>query len=243
MKHTIIYLTLSVFYLSLFVGGAFSQAVDSPVNKTRPFEIGGHFTIMFQQDYEVSDVVFKEIGFNERVTINNRYESGFGGRVTYNINNNLAVEGEVNFTPSTRTVNELGRAGIVGTGVFSGGEKTQFLSGVKYGIRRKKYGVFGKIRPGAIRFNAFPVIVAKFVVPSLTGGQPINALLLQREQPAIFFNVDVGGVFEYYPSKRTVFRVDAGDTIIRYGAQKPKEINPKFTRHNLQINVGFGFRF
>jgi hypothetical protein len=58
-----------------------------------------------------------------------------------------------------------------------------------------------------------------------------------------FLTVDVGGIFEYCPTKRTIFRVDVGDTIIRYRSLEPEVINPSFTRHNLQMSLGFGFRF
>ena len=44
-----------------------------------------------------------------------------------------------------------------------------------------------------------------------------------------------------YPTKRTVIRFDAGDTIIRFHGQDPKEINPS-SHDNLQMNLGFGFR-
>lgn len=209
----------------------------------KKFEVGGHFTIMFQDDFDPKNPVFKQFGFRESITVNRRYESGFGGRFTFNINRALAVEGEINFTPSIATLNERSRNGQ-STNIFPpGGKKTQFLAGVKYGIRREKWGIFAKARPGAIRFSAYPTIVGRFVVPSPTGGQPLDVLLFEQEFPATFFNLDVGGVFEYYPSRKTVFRVDVGDTIIRYGAQKPKNINPTFTRHNFQTSVGFGFRF
>lgn len=221
-----------------------APADDGSDEKFRRFEIGGHGTIMFQGgDIEVSDVVFRRAGFNDRITVDKRYESGFGGRFTFNVNKNLALESELNFTPSIRTFTELIRAGITPTSRSSGGEKTQFLAGVKYGYRGKRFGVFGKVRPGFIRFNAFESIDLKVVVPSPGGGPPKNILLSLSEKPATFFNVDIGGVFEYYPTKRTVIRFDAGDTIIRFHGQDPKAINPSFTRHNLQMNLGFGFRF
>src|SRR5690606_21779365 len=127
------------------------------------------------------------------------------------------------------------------TGPFSGGEKTQVLFGAKYGIRKKKFGVFGKVRPGFIHFNAFPHIdnVFKIYLPT---GELDDMLILSSEKPATFFNVDVGGVFEYYMTKNTMIRFDIGDTIIRYNKQEPKEFNPTFTRHNLQMDLGFGFR-
>jgi hypothetical protein len=160
------------------------------------------------------------------------------GDLLYNVNRRLAFEGEVNYFPSSPTVNELVAAGKFANVPYSGGKKAQFLGGVKYGFRHSKYGFFGKIRPGAIRFTAYPKVAGRFVSPMSD-----DVLVFSTEVPATFFNVDVGGVFEYYPNRRTVFRVDVGDTIIRYNAQQPKEINPSFTRHNLQTSVGFGFRF
>lgn len=221
-----------------------APADDGSDEKFRRFEIGGHGTIVFQGgDIEPSDIVFLRAGFPDRVTVDKRYESGFGGRFTFNVNRNLALESELNFTPSTKTFDEIIRGGSIPTRRSSGGEKTQFLAGVKYGYRGRRFGVFGKVRPGFIRFNAFPSINFQFVVPSPGGGQPKDILIGVSEKPATFFNVDIGGVFEYYPTKRTVIRFDAGDTIIRFHGQDPKEINPSFTRHNLQMNLGFGFRF
>lgn len=217
---------------------------ESSDRKIRKFEVGVHGTIMFQGgDIEPSDIVFLRAGFNDRVTIDKRYESGFGGRFTFNVNRNLAFESEINFTPSTRTFDEIIRGGSVPTRRSSGGEKTQLLAGAKYGYRGKRFGVFGKVRPGFIRFNAFESIRFQWVVPSPGGGQPKDILIGVSEKPATFFNIDVGGVFEYYPTKRTVIRFDMGDTIIRFQGQKPKDINPSFTRHNLQMSLGFGFRF
>lgn len=208
----------------------------------KKFEVGGQVTIMFQDDFEPQDVVLIDNGFSDAAYIDRRYETGFGGRFTYNINKNLAIETELNFTPSTRTAQELAEAGIGRTGPFSGGEKTQVLFGAKYGIRKKKFGVFGKVRPGFIHFNAFPYITDIFKI-YLPSGELKDMLIISTEKPATFFNVDVGGVFEYYPTKRTIVRFDMGDTIIRYNRQEPKEFNPTFTRHNLQMSLGFGFRF
>lgn len=50
------------------------------------------------------------------------------------------------------------------------------------------------------------------------------------------FAFDVGGVVEYYPSKRLVVRFDAGDLIIKH-----QRIFG--TDQNLQISAGVGVRF
>lgn len=207
------------------------------------FELGVHYTSVIFDEFDPGDVFVRRYGIRPESFLDNRFESGIGGRFTYNVDNQLALEGEVNFIPSIATRAERaarGRDRILG---FPGGEKTQALVGVKYGIRRNRFGVFGKLRPGLTRFNAFPVITSGLVEPSPSPGVPPPILLSLSERPATFFNLDAGGVFEYYLNRRSLFRVDVGDTIIRYGAQNPKEINPTFTRHNLQVNVGFGFRF
>jgi hypothetical protein len=68
---------------------------------------------------------------------------------------------------------------------------------------------------------------------------------------------DVGGVVEFYPSKRIVTRFDVGDTIIRYGDTTVTSIQGPIdgpftlvpitiggeTRHNFQFSAGVGFRF
>ena len=65
------------------------------------------------------------------------------------------------------------------------------------------------------------------------------------------FSTDVGGVLEFYPSRRLVTRFDFGDTIIRYGPRRALIFTdpatnitlPAGTRHNFQFTAGVGFRF
>ena len=40
----------------------------------------------------------------------------------------------------------------------------------------------------------------------------------------MYFSMDVGGVVEFYPSRRIVTRLDIGDTIIRYGISRDPEL-------------------
>jgi hypothetical protein len=70
--------------------------------------------------------------------------------------------------------------------------------------------------------------------------------------------MDVGGVVEFYPSKRIVTRFDVGDTIIHFGRRNlntvlfdpltntftPATIPiPSRTSHNFQFMTSVGFRF
>jgi len=90
--------------------------------------------------------------------------------------------------------------------------QVQGLFGLKSGIRNQSFGVFGKVRPGFAYLRSH----SEFGF----SGSRVNTML------------DIGGVGEYYPSKRTIVRLDVGDTMIN-----------RFNRHSLQMSIGFGFRF
>lgn len=211
--------------------------------KFRRFEVGVQSTLMIQSDFDIARVVFSRAGLSENDYSSSRWDTGIGARFTYNITRRFSLEAEVNYMPSSPTLQDLIDGGATTiTQNSSGGEKTQVLAGVKYGLRRKHFGVFAKARPGLIHFTAFSSVDAKWIAHG-PNGETLDILLALTEKPATFFNIDVGGVFEYYPTKRTIIRFDLGDTIIRYGSQKPKDINPSFVRHNLQGSIGIGFRF
>jgi hypothetical protein len=153
-------------------------------------EVGAQYTFLRLRDFDTNT-------------------SGVGGRVTYNATDNFAVEAEVNFFPESLT--------NFATLLSTDSRRTQGLFGVKYGIRSEKAGIFGKIRPGFMRFGQ---------------GTPISA----GSSSSTEFALDYGGVFELYPSRHVALRFDVGDTVIRFG-------NLGFTSHNLQITPGIAFRF
>jgi hypothetical protein len=182
---------------------------------------------------------FSALGLNRQV--DTQIEPGFGGRVAYNLTENFALEAEVNFFPRDRFRN-----------FRVGGRAVQGLFGAKFGKRYKRFGIFGKARPGFISFSeGFSELI-----PSGTVFDPA-AQLNFRTQRLTHFAADLGGVLEYYASRRVLLRLDAGDTIIRYG---PTTINSFFllpgqpfvpspqtlpgeVRHNFQLSTGIGFRF
>jgi len=214
---------------------------DNEKDQLKRFEIGGHFTNLqfgtFDPEWtrEWHDIAPLPPGLPYHPAYKNPKDPGVGVRFSYNINRYIAVEAEANWLFQKEFINHFP---LINQSPFSGGNKFQMLFGPKFGKRWKRIGVFGKVRPGFIHFNAFPVTTWIQQVPP---GQPFLSLTSLRD--AKFFNIDMGGVFEYYPTKRTLFRVDVGDTFVRYNRQEPKEFNPTFTRHNLQMNLGFGFRF
>lgn len=109
-----------------------------------------------------------------------------------------------------------------------GVSETVTVVGLKAGVRSEKFGVFGKIRPGIAHFDS-------------------ESFRLRNNEPTKFA-LDVGGVLEYYPTKRIILRVDVGDTIIPFGDETrnipvPPFIDRPGTTHNLQTSFGVGFRF
>jgi hypothetical protein len=76
--------------------------------------------------------------------------------------------------------------------------------GIKGGKRWDRFGVFGKVRPGLASYSA----VIKQASPTLSF-QPGR-----RTDPSL----DVGGVLEFYVSRKMLLRYDFGDTIIHYNS-------------------------
>jgi hypothetical protein len=199
----------------------------------KKFEVGGQFSLLRLPTRTVTDSGSALIFTEGRDT-----EYGFGGRFGYNFSKYFALEAEGNFFPRDRHV--------------EGGRKIQGVFGVKAGKRFEKFGVFAKVRPGFIRFEKGDYV--------FVGGPAVFPPLLSSFRPVARTNfaVDLGGIVELYPSKRTIIRFDAGDTIIRLGARNVAafQVNapspafgsvvlPMFaqTTHNFQGSVGFGFRF
>ena len=196
-------------------GEARAQATDAP-----KLELGVQFTSLTMSD-----------GFRGSSS-----EPGFGGRITYNLTDHVALETQFDFFPDGERFR----------GQRNGGRIAQGLFGVKAGKRFEKFGVFGKVRPG---FTSFSAGREEVIVLS---PEP-NFVADFRPHRETHFATDVGAVLEFYPTRRIVTRFDAGDTIIRYGdttgtfftgtgTPQPFPIPGKI-RHNFQFSAGIGFRF
>ncbi|HZF41621.1 MAG TPA: outer membrane beta-barrel protein [Blastocatellia bacterium] len=168
-------------------------------SETPKVEIGAHYTLL------------RISGFGS----NDATDSGVGGRVTYNVNSKVGIEGEYNFFPE-------GRLNFATLSTVLDSNRTQGLFGVKYAIARSNSAaIFAKARPGFMRFSQ---------------GTPAVGTSSNETQ----FAFDYGGVVELYPSRAIALRFDVGDTLIRY--DNPVFANPFFT-HNLQISTGVALRF
>ncbi len=164
-------------------------------------------------------------------------EVGIGGRLTYNLTTNLAVEAEGNYFPSGST-----------TGFSPGGSILQGQFGLKAGKRWEKFGVFAKARPGFVSFDG--TFEPKLIGTTAINGVPFPVYDFDRIIRSTNFSMDLGGVVEAYPSRRVVVRFDAGDTMIRYGSHDELDFSrtpelfraPARTTHNFQFSAGVGFR-
>lgn len=182
-------------------------------------EVGAHFTTL-------------ELNPPEFPSFATSTEPGVGGRFAYNVTDYLGLEGELNFLP---------RRSFYGRGV-----QGQF--GAKVGKRFRRAGVFAKARPGFLSFGevfAFTGRTETFPGPD---GRPVVYPIF-AEQRRTHFTVDVGGVVEFYPSRKYLVRVDAGDTIINYRREElPPNVgifgfNPEGLSHNFQLSAGVAYRF
>ncbi len=151
---------------------------------------------------------------------------GGGGRLTFNLTKYIALEGELNYFPSTSFYNV---------------RRFQGQFGVKSGVKFNRFGFFGKVRPGFIDTSYdYPIFCIQ---------GPCPPFRVERTN----FSTDVGGVTEFYPARRITVRFDVGDTIVsrrpeiipllRDGSFFSLYVPPKQITHNFQLGAGIGFRF
>jgi len=215
------------FGLSIVALLLFAGSDVSAQSDTPRYEVGAQFSLIRFGDLDIT-------------------EPGFGGRFTYNINDHLAVEAEGNFFHRN--------AKSFGGFVLQGGRKIEALFGVKAGVRTRRLGVFGKVRPGFVHFSNFEKPEALGIVCAGSCTVPAPPFNFSETDVA----VDLGGVIELYPSRRTIVRFDVGDTIVHSGSGKtivlpgitqfpgftsPTKDIVRSTSHNLQFSIGIGFRF
>ena len=233
--------------------GSRTTNAQSPGVDGHKFEVGGQFSVL--NNSVVSEVTATPvvcvttpcptiISFSK----SRKTPPGFGGRFGYNVTDSLALEAELNFFPKADSFGQ--------PEAFNNGNLIEGLFGVKAGKRFEKLGVFGKARPG-------------FLYASKGDLQPIPGVLCGAifPPPAGCFETtsknsfafDFGGVVEFYPTKRTLIRLDVGDTIVRLAERNVSGILsplaglsptrlvvvsvPAETTHNLQASAGIGFRF
>ena len=233
----------TIIYLLLTVVTFASVAVAQDKERTPRFEVGAQFTLLS---------VHAPLPVPQNPVILNgdtiHTEPGLGGRFTFNLTDNIALEAEGNFylrdlTSSTDILTRLPNPS---------GHMFQGQFGAKVGKRFGKWGVFGKARPGFVGFTKVSELVSSRLVNVQFANEIIPVTVGEfRVAKKLYPSIDIGGVVEFYISRRWMVRVDVGDTVIRYGEVSAQGFSlrnqivtrPRETHHNLQVTSGIGFRF
>ena len=154
-----------------------------------------------------------------------RTEPGFGGYASYRFYGVFYFDSDLLYFPR----------GSNSSGPHDGGEILEGLFGLKGGIRRNHFGIFGKVRPG---FNSYSDALSAI---SATGQESFSR--------STNFVLDLGGIVEFYPAEHGTLRLEAGDTHIYFNT---RDINFSGTivpagggklQHTIQFIVGYGWRF
>jgi len=195
----------------------------------------------FAQSPPQDDLPMYEYGVDfTALTINQtQTHLGIGHRFTINLNRHVALESAAIF------FSECSRCGEV-TGTISEG-----LFGVKAGQRFKKFGIFGKARPGFINYGR-----GYFELSPTGGTGPFPFSVEVHRQTN--FAIDLGGVVEIYPSKRMLLRFDGSILGDHFGSRNVQSFtvdsttgaiipftyrSQPYTRGLTQFSAGVGFRF
>lgn len=162
--------------------------------------------------------------------------AGLGGRVTFDLNQHVAIEGELAFYPKDRIVQEFNTSSVMPYQIVGNRRRTDALFGVKVGMRSTRFGLFAKARPGFTR-------LADRGTACEGPGCAVILMLIAPYSYRTEFAFDFGGGFELYPTARTVARVELGDTMIRHRSVAPPCLAGPCTSHNLSSRLGIGYRF
>ena len=242
-------LLVMVLCLMLESGDLYAQSTDVDDHK---FEVTGQFTLITNSIVtEFNDLSIQCVNVpcpspGIVLSKNRKAQPGFGGRIGYNLNANVAVEAELNIFPGADSFSEPEQ--------FNDGYFLEGLFGVKVGKRFRKIGIFGKARPGFL-YASKGDLKPRIDVGCLTIFPPFPSCFETTSKNS--FALDVGGVVEVYPTPRTILRFDFGDTMVRLsernvsatfnrGASIPRLAVlrvPAETTHNIQGSIGIGVRF
>jgi hypothetical protein len=164
----------------------------------------------------------------------------FGAWTSWNLASHLSWDTSVIHSGAGRN------DGLVFSDYQAGGRSLEALTGLKIGLRRDRMGYFAKLRGGTITFGE---------TERQVGLLPDGGYFIVR---GMFTSpvLDVGGVWEVYPSHHTILRFDAGSATIFYqpksvwqylpsgnGEVGTKYAIPENTQTGLLLGFGAGIRF
>ena len=157
---------------------------------------------------------------------------GLGSRVSVDLLRWLVLEGEVTAYPKDDV--SIDSAPGVAPAYRLTYRRSRFegLFGARAGVRRGRFGVFAKLRPGFTRLDDGGITCEGPVCPLILLAPPAY-----RTELAL----DAGGVLEFFAAPTAVIRLDVGDTIIRHRSAAPP--CAACTTHNVTTRLGIGVRF
>lgn len=156
--------------------------------------------------------------------------TGFGGRFGFDVAPWLAAEAEVTFFPHDDALLQSAET----LGIEYRRRRTEALFGAKIGVRGERVGLFAKVRPGLTSLSNRGVVCH---------GDQCALILLAVPEYRTEFALDLGGVFEFYPSPRFVARFDFGDTMMWHRSFAPPCAARECTSHNFSTRFGVAVRF
>jgi hypothetical protein len=165
----------------------------------------------------------------EGLTDNVRTEPGFGGYASYRFFGALYLDADLLYFPRSTDF----------SGPQDGGTILQALVGLKGGIRRNRFGFFGKVRPG---FHSYSQALTG--ISASGGSTPVYTY--DRSDN---FVLDLGGILEYYPRERSTLRLEVGDTHLFFGTRDVdvdgvvQPVGGGKMAHSIQVMLGYGWRF
>lgn len=198
-------------WVASLLGGLFFVGREAPAQERR-LEVAGQLAATSQRELEGTDL-------------------GFGGRFGFRVRPLVGIEGELTFYPS-----DLPDEGAAATS-----SRLEGLFGLRVGPRYDRFSIFGKARPGFVRFaGASGPFACVLIYPP-----PIDCVLAEGRT---VLALDLGGGVELYPTERSLVRIDVSSLLLRYpgpvidreGAVLDDE---SFWRGNVRLSFGAGLRF
>jgi hypothetical protein len=156
-----------------------------------------------------------------------RDESGIGGFFTWDFSKYVGLDSSVLVFPRK----------VEFVDFQQGGRMVQAVAGIRAGVRRGRFGVYGKVRPG-IQLFTFTSSNIFTEIENGTGYTPYTDLAF-----------DVGGIIEYSASRHVMLRLDGGQTLLYFRARNLiNQTNMPyralaFSENAAQVSLGVGFRF
>jgi len=159
--------------------------------------------------------------------------AGIGGRFAFNLAPWASIEAEANYFPTDNISVSSANRQLTDLTVEYHRRRAEAFFGPKIGTRFQRFGIFGKVRPGFAHLSN---------QGTLCFGVDCAVVNLINPTYRTSFALDMGGIFEFYPTSRLVARLDLGDTMIRERSTEPP-FNGRDHSHNFTSRIGFGFRF